>query len=83
MGYSYSCPFCSLHYKYNIINMDRQEDNRSLKERLASIKEEACGSCGMSGGADGFEGSAAPEGPTAGFDPLMNVLKKLKKKKKK
>ena len=63
--------------------MDRKEDNRSLKERMASIKEEACGACGMSGGADGFQGTAAPEGPVAGYDPLMKAVNKIRKKRNK
>jgi len=63
--------------------MDRKEDTRSLQERLKSIKEEACGACGMSGGADGFQGSADAAGPVAGYDPLMKVLDKVRKKKDK
>ncbi|WNL51079.1 hypothetical protein SCREM2_gp160 [Synechococcus phage S-CREM2] len=56
----------------------------SLSERKSrifkDIKEEM-----MAAGATGFTGAAAPEGPVAGYDPLMGktdkVLKKHRKKK--
>lgn len=56
----------------------------SLSERKSNIfkeiKEEM-----MTAGAGGFTGSASPEGPVAGYDPLMGktdkVLKKHRKKK--
>ena len=60
---------------------------RSLQERLDYILEMGCASCGagptMSVGDGGFTGDAAPEGPVAGYDPLMKTLNKLKKKRKK
>jgi len=37
----------------------------------------------MTAGTGGFSGSAAATGPVAGYDPVMNFRKKLKKKKKK
>ena len=56
----------------------------SLSERksriFSDIKEEM-----MAAGATGFTGAAAPEGPVAGYDPLMQkadkVIKKHRKKK--
>ena len=37
----------------------------------------------MSVGGDGFQGKSAPEGPTAGFDPVMGGMHRRGKKKKK
>lgn len=61
---------------------------QSIQQRmdtfLQDLREEGCcGGGGMAAGGDGFEGSSAAEGPTAGFDPLMGALKRLKKKKDK
>ena len=33
---------------------------------------------GSSSGAPGFSGSADPKGPTAGFDPVMGLIKRKK-----
>ena len=59
----------------------------SLEERKTKLLED-CAACAAGGGAmlvgaDGFQGSSDPKGPTAGFDPLLRTLKKLKKKDKK
>jgi len=59
---------------------------RSLKERKEWILEMGCASCGgggMSAGDGGFSGDSAPEGPVAGYDPLMDKLDKVRKKRKK
>lgn len=53
----------------------------SIEERKKAFLESCA--CGASVGGDGFQGSSAPEGPTAGFDPLMSFLKRRKKKKEK
>ena len=44
-----------------------------------------CASCGggMSAGDGGFSGDSPSEGPTAGYDPLMSKLDKVRKKRKK
>ena len=61
----------------------------SIQERIDRIIEEVGGvSFGaMRVGADGFQASADPNGPVAGYDPVMGkvdrFLKKRKKKKKK
>ena len=59
----------------------------SLEQRKARIFEDACVGCGggqtMSVGDGGFTGDSDAEGPTAGYDPLMKTLKRLKKKKRK
>ena len=66
--------------------MESKSVKRSISERKAYILEMGCASCGggptMSVGDGGFTGDAAPEGPVAGYDPLMRTLKKLKKKRK-
>ena len=49
---------------------------------LDSLREEGCCGGGTSVGGDGYEGSSDPEGPTAGYDPLMGALNRLKKRKK-
>jgi hypothetical protein len=55
----------------------------SLQERKQALLDALREDC-MCGGANGFEGSAAPEGPVAGFDPLLGkALKKVRKKKDK
>lgn len=43
---------------------------------IRSLKEEPT----MSVGAGGYTGAAAPEGPTAGFDPILGVIDRRKKK---
>ena len=57
----------------------------SIQERLNNLIQEmdGCSSCGMSAGDGGFGGDASPEGPTAGYDPLMGKLDKVRKKRKK
>ncbi|QBP06184.1 structural protein [Synechococcus phage S-B68] len=57
--------------------------SESLEQRKQRLLDEM-----MAAGAGGFTGAAAPEGPTAGYDPVMSqpidrALSKLKKKKKK
>lgn len=55
----------------------------SIQERFDSlIKEmEGCASCGMSAGDSGFSSDSAPEGPTAGYDPVITKVKRRKKKR--
>lgn len=43
----------------------------------------SCGGGGMSAGDGGFSGDSAPEGPVAGYDPLMSKLDKVRKRRKK
>lgn len=38
---------------------------------------------GSTPGSPGFSGLAPAEGPTAGFDPVMGLMKRLSKKRKK
>jgi len=59
---------------------------KSIQERKESILEDmGCASCGggMSAGDSGFSGDSPSEGPTAGYDPLMSKLDKVRKKRKK
>ena len=53
----------------------------SLSERKARIFQEVKEEM-MAAGAGGFTGAAAPEGPVAGYDPVMGLKKKHDKKKK-
>jgi hypothetical protein len=56
----------------------------NLQERLKLIIEDACVGCGgggMSVGDGGFTGDADPEGPVAGYDPVMTKVKRRKKKR--
>ena len=50
---------------------------------MEKLFEEGCAACGMTNsvGGDGFQGSADESGPTAGYDPLMKTLRRLKKKR--
>ena len=36
----------------------------------------------MAAGDGGFTGDAAPEGPVAGYDPLMSKLSRVRKKRR-
>lgn len=57
---------------------------RSLQERLNYILEDGCAACGGGGmavGDGGFTADAAPEGPVAGYDPLLKVKRQKKKRK--
>ena len=57
----------------------------SLEERKKYILEDGCASCGgggMAAGDGGFTGDAAPEGPVAGYDPLMSKLSRVRKKRR-
>ena len=60
----------------------------SIKERLADLisEMEGCASCGdgggMTAGDGGFTGDADAAGPTAGYDPLMGKLDKVRKKRR-
>lgn len=77
----------SLLVSLYILHTKMRSVKPSLAERKKSIFEDACASCGggptMSVGDGGYTGDAAAEGPTAGYDPLMKTLKRLKKKRKK
>ncbi len=55
----------------------------SLQRRKEKIFEEGCAACGMANsvGSDGYEASSDAGGPTAGYDPLMKTLKRIKKKR--
>ena len=57
--------------------------NLPLSKRMEKLFEEGCAACGMTNsvGADGFESGSAADGPTAGYDPLMKTLKRIKKKR--
>ena len=57
--------------------------NLPLSQRMEKLFEEGCASCGMTNsvGGDGFESSSDESGPTAGYDPLMKTLRRLKKKR--
>ena len=56
---------------------------KSLNERKKQMLED-CASCGpMAAGGDGFEASADAAGPTAGYDPLMKTISRIKKSRKK
>ena len=56
----------------------------SLEERKQHILEDGCASCGggMTAGDGGFSGDAAPEGPVAGYDPVMSKLDRVRKKRR-
>jgi hypothetical protein len=50
---------------------------------MRTIKEEGAagaGTGGMSAGTGGFTGAAAPQGPVAGFDPILKLRGRVKKK---
>jgi len=55
----------------------------SLQRRKEKIFEEGCAACGMANsvGGDGYEASSDSAGPTAGYDPLMKTLRRIKKKR--
>ena len=57
---------------------------KSLNERKKQMLED-CAACGptMAAGGDGFEASADAAGPSAGYDPLMKTLRRIKKNRKK
>ena len=57
--------------------------NLPLSQRMEKLFEEGCAACGMTNsvGGDGFEASSDASGPTAGYDPLMKTLRRLKKKR--
>ena len=48
----------------------------SIARSLKDLREE------MSVGAGGYTGSADPKGPVAGYDPVMNMVDRRKKKQK-
>ena len=48
----------------------------SIARSLKVLREE------MSVGAGGYTGSADPKGPVAGYDPVMNMVDRRKKKQK-
>jgi hypothetical protein len=58
----------------------------SIQERLENLIREmdGCTSCGggMSVGDGGFTGDASPEGPVAGYDPVMGKIDKIRKKRR-
>ena len=59
----------------------------SIQERLDNLIAEmdgctSCGGGGMSVGDGGFTGDADPEGPVAGYDPMMGGKVKRRKKKR-
>jgi hypothetical protein len=56
----------------------------SIQKRLDNLIQEmeGCTSCGMGAGDGGFTGDASPEGPNAGFDPVMGKLDKVRKKRR-
>ena len=62
---------------------------KSLQERKAELFkmfEDGCASCGgdggMSVGDDGYTGAADAAGPTAGYDPAMSKINRIRKKRK-
>ena len=57
------------------------KDNRLEKicEMVRTLKEEGPT---MSVGAGGYTGAADPKGPTAGYDPVMGLIDRRKKKQK-
>ena len=63
---------------------------RSLQERKAELFkmwEDGCDSCGggdggMSVGDDGYTGASDAAGPTAGYDPVMKKINRIRKKRK-
>ena len=48
----------------------------SIARSLKDLREE------MSVGAGGYTGAADPKGPVAGYDPVMNMVDRRKKKQK-
>ena len=56
----------------------------SIQERLDNLIAEmdGCASCGMTAGDGGFTGDADPEGPVAGYDPVMGSKVRRRKKKR-
>lgn len=50
----------------------------SIEERKQKLREEM-----MTAGAGGFTNDAAPEGPVAGFDPLMKKFDKILRRRRK
>ena len=78
--------FCCLHSKYNQKSHSCQVSKYypSLEERKRYILEDGCAACGgMSVGDGGFSGAADPEGPVAGYDPLMGAVNRVRRKRKK
>ena len=57
------------------------KDNRleRICEMVRTLKEEGPT---MSVGAGGYTGAADPKGPTAGYDPVMGLIDRRKKKQK-
>jgi len=53
---------------------------KSILERINKFKEYMEEEISMSVGDGGYTGSAPPEGPVAGYDPLIKFLKRRKKK---
>ena len=60
----------------------------SLQERKAQLFQmwEDCAGCGdgggMTAGDDGYTGASDPTGPTAGYDPVMKKIDRIRKKRK-
>ena len=52
----------------------------TICQMVRSLKEEAGPT--MSVGAGGYTGAADPKGPTAGYDPVMSLIDRRKKKQK-
>ena len=58
----------------------REDRLDRILKMVRSLKEEAGPT--MSVGAGGYTGAADPKGPTAGYDPVMGLIDRRKKKQK-